>query len=76
MIELGILIAITSGLVEVIKRLKIIDESRYLPLFALVIGVIVVIFSGIENLEPVITGIIVGLSAIGLYSGQKAVRGK
>jgi len=70
--ELSILIGITIGLVEVIKYIDEKKElNRFYPLFSLVIGVAL----GVVFNFGVFSGMLVGLSASGLYRGFKVVRG-
>ncbi len=54
------------GLTEVVKRTTPID-ARYIPLISLLIGIGLAVYSHLTPIE----GIIVGLSASGLYSGVK-----
>ncbi len=61
-----VLTALTLGLTEVVKRLNIVNE-RFYPLVSLTIGILLALSQGMYGLE----GIIVGLSASGLYSGVK-----
>jgi hypothetical protein len=66
-------VAVVIGIVEALKPLGL--SSRYAPLVSIGLGVV----SGIalrqdqDILSAVYSGILVGLSASGLYSGTKAV---
>ncbi len=65
------LIPVIVGLVEIVKRLGLND--KFAPLVSLVFGVV----AGIVYLSPgnvqmgVLQGIVMGLAAVGLYSGVK-----
>jgi len=74
-ITIGLLIGVTMGIVECIKRLGL--NARYLPLISLVIGVGIVSLGMQEvSLQSALNGIVVGLTASGLFSGGKALIGK
>lgn len=66
-----LLIAVIVGLVELLKKLNL--PHKLLPVASLVFGLI----GGVFYLFPhdlkagILTGIIIGLSASGLYSGVK-----
>jgi len=68
MIETTIAIAVVVGVVEAIKRALNVD-SKYIPLVSLVFAIFfAIIFKGDMKLaETIFTGIIVGLSASGLW---------
>jgi len=58
--------AIVTGLTEVIKRTGVL-ESKWMPLIAIIIGI-----AGAWYLElGVITGIILGLTSVGLFETAK-----
>ena len=71
----GVLVALTVGIVECIKRIGL--NKKYLPLFALICG-IGFMFLGMKGftIDAVLPGIAIGLSAVGLFSGAKATLGK
>jgi hypothetical protein len=69
--EITIAIALTVGLTEVLKRSFNI-KARYAPALSLIIGVGIIFLGDSPVSESIIAGIIVGLSASGLYSGTKA----
>jgi len=75
--ELSVIIALVIGLTEVAKRaLKL--PKKFIPLTSLIIGLIVSLicaFDGIVS-SVILSGIIAGLSAVGLYSGVKNTIGK
>lgn len=64
---------ITIGLAEVYKRLGL--PKRFIPLVDLFLGLIISIITGLSTGKTIINcvmdGLIVGLSACGLYSGVK-----
>jgi len=69
-IEFAVFVALTTGLVEVLKRLAT-NLERFLPLFALAIGTgLNLLYYGV-SVENLIIGLVVGLSSMGLYSGTK-----
>ena len=65
------LTALTIGVVEVIKRATGL-EKRWLPLTALLVGLILTFTGGWANITSlsVLTGIAVGLSAAGLWDNK------
>ena len=66
------LIPATMGLVDVAKRAGL--PSKNAPILSLVIGIILGVSTNLDNLQKgMITGIAIGLSASGLYSGTKAL---
>lgn len=70
--DIAIAIAIITGLTEVIKRLGL--PTRFVPLTAVILGVIYGGFVLGWSVDPILTGIIAGLSAVGLYrSVQKTL---
>jgi len=71
-----VLSAITFGLVQVIKKANIFQE-RFLPLLAVVIGLIVTVIANFVDFTAlhILTGIAVGLSSSGFFN-QKLIFGK
>lgn len=76
---------LVAGLVQVVKVALALSDTvwkRFMPLIALVLGVgwNALVASQADDIpmswNVIILGIFAGLSAAGLYSGQKAVRGK
>lgn len=67
-VSFGALVALTTGVVEALKRGMAI-EKRFLPLVALIVGILLTFLAGITNLTSlsVITGIAVGLASCGLF---------
>jgi hypothetical protein len=77
MIETTIAIALIIGIVEAFKRAFTIPK-RFIPLLSLLMSIVyVLIFKGeVPLTEALFTGIVIGLSASGLYSGGKtAIKG-
>ena len=75
-ITLSIITAIVIGLVQVAKTMGL--PSRYAPLLAIILGVLglLVITWFAPEAKVVFTGIVVGLTACGLYSGvKKTIKG-
>jgi hypothetical protein len=71
--------ALIVGLIEVAKKLGL--PTRYAPAVAVVFGIVFAVAYKIDTangswLEAVVTGIMVGLTAAGLYSGSKATLGR
>ena len=71
----GIITAIVFGFVAVIKALGI--NKKFAPVFAVVFGLIFTFMAyfikDIGLLNAILGGIIIGLSAVGLWSGPKNV---
>ena len=74
------LTALTSGIVQVIKKVGI--EGKWLPLIAIFIGILLTFLGGVVEVTTlsVLTGIAVGLSAVGLFEniskGKKVIGGE
>lgn len=72
-IDAGVLTAIVIALAELVKKMGV--PAKYVPLFALCIGIV----AGIVYLNPgdvqkgILNGVIIGLAASGLYSGTKNI---
>ena len=62
------------GVVEAIKRLGV--PSQFAPLISVVVGVAITLFTTGTGVESVINGVLLGLSASGLWSGGKVMLGK
>jgi len=75
-LTLVVLVALTIGLVEVIKRINIIQE-RFLPAISLIIGSILYVSLNGISVKTLIIGIAIGLSSSGLFDiGKKTILGK
>jgi len=75
--ELGLLCAVVLGLTEVAKKAGL--PSKYSPIIALVLAIgfnFLILMIGETNQELLINALIAGLSAMGLYSGGKALGSK
>ena len=70
--EITIITAMVIGLTEVIKKTGKVNE-KYLPLAVITLGILLSYGSGIKGTEGLYTGTIVGLMAMGLWSGSKTV---
>lgn len=69
--EISLAIAMTVGLTEVIKRTNLLSD-RYKAVTSLVVGILVTaLMHASFSFEIAFTGIVVGLSASGLWSGVK-----
>jgi len=76
-LDITILIALTIGIVEVIKGFEL--DKRFLPIVAIVIGLVASIISNIggDIIMNIFTGIGIGLASCGLFDfGKKTVFGK
>lgn len=72
LVGLSVLIAVTVGLVEALKQVPFL--ARYSPILSLVCGIGVAFIFPEETVgQTIFGGIIIGLSAAGLYSGTKKV---
>lgn len=69
--QFAILVPVVIGIIEVVKLAGL--PSRFAPLLSLVLGVLGATYLvGGDLAVTVLQGLIVGLSASGLYSGTKA----
>ena len=77
MIELTLLIPLTIGIVEVVKRATKMG-SRYIPLVAVVVGLVLAFLLNVEVLSStLLPGAVAGLSAVGLWDiAKKSVLNK
>ena len=75
-------VALIVVLVELAKRYGL--DSRYAPLASIAFGVLFAVLGRLAEIHPgvaewyevVVIGLLAGLTASGLYSGQKALRGR
>lgn len=66
-----VLIPVLIGILEAIKRTGF--NSKFILVLSIILGIMFgVVFSGLSIKEGIITGIYIGLSAVGLYSGSKS----
>lgn len=72
MIELGMIVAVIIGLGEVVKQVGV--PVKYLPVVSLILGVVGgIFFTDGEMAEKALTGVMLGLSASGLYDQSKLI---
>lgn len=68
-----VLVPILIGVLEAIKKTEIINV-KYIPVLSLVLGVLLgIVFSGFELRDGILSGLFIGLSAVGLFSGTRSV---
>lgn len=79
--------AVVLGLTQVVKRALCSvmpegwDSDPWMPLVAIAFGLFISCFARLDDptlgtwFQAILMGVMTGLSASGLYSGQKAVRG-
>lgn len=74
MIEITVIIAVIIGLGQILKQVGV--PNKFLPVISLVLGIIGgVFFGGAETMEGnIMTGLMIGLSASGLYDQTKIVK--
>jgi len=74
--HITLIVAIVTGLTEVIKRIGL--PSKFAPLTAIAIGLIISFLNrgALPTDIVIMTGIVAGLTSAGLYSGTKAVINK
>jgi len=76
MIDIALLIAVVIALTEVAKRTFRVDK-KYLPLLSLGLGIIAgIVYLDGSVKDVILQGIIVGLSASGLFDQSKIVGDK
>jgi len=74
MFEIALLIAVVVGLTEIIKQFGV--DKKYLPIASLILGVLVgVFYLGGSLEENIMYGVIIGLSASGLFDQSKILKG-
>lgn len=71
-LQLG-LIPVIVGVVEVVKSVGL--SAKYASLVSLALGIVTVGVMDSFTATSIIAGLVVGLSASGLYSGTRAVTG-
>lgn len=79
MLTFAILIAITIGLVQVIKKSRMISTDR-IPLTAVIVGIVLNCLANVSTIfaswtglgEMIVIGVVIGLSSVGLFS-QKSI---
>ena len=74
-ITFPILVAVTIGITEIIKRAlgEIPIAQRITPVIALILGIFLALGAYEVDFETVFTGMVIGLTASGLFSGTKKI---
>ena len=75
LLEPAICIAIIIGIGQVLKAIGL--NGKWMPLVAIALGLILNFggkFVGAANWELVVSGIVIGLTSVGLYSSVKNTR--
>jgi hypothetical protein len=73
MFELGLLIAVVVAITELVKQFEV--PKKYLPIVSLVLGLAAGIFYvGGTVKEQIMYGLMIGLSAAGLFDQTKIVK--
>lgn len=62
-----IIIPLVTGITQAFKKSGV--SKKYIPLIALVLGVTLSYIGGVT--DPIINGLVYGLSGVGLYSASK-----
>ena len=74
MFGIALIVAVVISLLEVVKKLEIVNK-KYIPLIALAIGIIAGLFYVDGTIkEQVFYGIMIGLTACGLFDQSKIVK--
>ena len=72
-ITTGLLVALLIAVLEVIKKVEFVDH-KFIPIMSLGLGILIGIFySGFDIKEGILYGVMLGVSAVGLYSGATNV---
>ncbi|TKI14556.1 holin [Bacillus wiedmannii] len=73
MIEISVIIAVVVGLSQIAKTIGL--QTKYVPLLNLTLGIVLgVLFLGGDIKTNVCQGIIIGLSASGLFDHTKIIK--
>ncbi len=73
MIEISVIIAVVVGLSQIAKTIGL--QTKYVPLLNLTLGIVLgVLFLGGDIKTNVFQGIIIGLSASGLFDHTKIIK--
>lgn len=71
-VDFGVVLAIVIGLVEVAKRLSL--PEKFAPVFSIVAGIGLTAWQQASfGFPQVVLGLVIGLSAVGLFSSAKNV---
>jgi uncharacterized membrane protein len=75
MLETATAIAVVTGVTELVKQVGL--DSKYAPVVSLLLGIgIAFLFYTNDIAQTILSGVIIGLSASGLYSGTKTIINK
>ena len=73
MVSLAVMIGIVVGLSQIVKTIGL--QTKYVPLLNLTLGIVLgVLFMGADIKTNVFQGIIIGLSASGLFDHTKIMK--
>ncbi|MEF8680990.1 UNVERIFIED_CONTAM: holin [Bacillus cereus] len=73
MVSLAVMIGIVVGLSQIVKTIEL--QTKYIPLLNLTLGIVLgVLFLGGDIKTNVFQGIIIGLSASGLFDHTKIMK--
>jgi len=73
MFDIALIIAVVVALVELVKRIAVVP-AKFLPLVSLVFGLVAgIIYLDGELKEKVFYGVVIGLSAAGLFDQSKII---
>lgn len=76
MFDIALIIAVIVGLIELVKKLEAVPV-KYMPLFSLLFGIIAgVLYIEGSFKEQLMYGIMIGLSASGLFDQSKIITKK
>lgn len=67
----ALLVPVILGVVQVVKNVGM--SSKYAPLVAIALGIVISGYLNVFDATNIIQGIILGLSASGLWSGAKTL---
>ncbi len=73
-INFAVLSGITLGITELIKKIGI--DTKWAPLISIITGVGLAWLAGYKMPNFIFAGLVMGLTASGLYSGTKKTIGK
>jgi len=74
MFDIALIIAVVVALVELVKRIAVVP-AKFLPLVSLVFGLVAgIIYLDGELKEKVFYGVVIGLSAAGLFDQSKIMK--
>ena len=75
MFDISVITSVVIAIAEMAKKLGL--STKFIPILNLILSITILFFYGSNTIEEnIFTGILVGLSASGLYSGVKTVSKK